>query len=186
MILSDRDIRNRLEADGGLEIDEMDLENQLQPASLDIRLGHEFAKTPNDQIIDPENEDVEYNRFLVDHKGYVVDPGEFLLGTTKETIKLPRDLVAKVEGRSSYGRLGVIIHATAGFIDAGFQGQITLEISNIASSSVRLRPNTRIGQLVFHQLDTPSEVPYGDKPDAKYQGQQGPVGSKLGETKPET
>ena len=179
MVLSDENIRERLEAPDGLQVQPLDLEDQLQPASLDIRLGNEFAKPPSNLVIDPREGDIDYETVTVGEEGYVVDPGEFLLGTTVETIDLPDDLIAKVEGRSSYGRLGIIIHATAGFIDAGFAGQVTLEISNLSNASVQLRPNTRVGQFVFHQLDTPSETPYDEKHDAKYQGQEGPVGSKV-------
>lgn len=191
-ILSDGQIKSHIRSDKGIDIkDHGDFEKQLQPSSFDIRVGETFTRvradterrTPvGDPVVDPFEDDlcVEYERFRVDDH-YVVEPGEFLLGTTIERVKLPDNIAAKVEGRSSFGRLGLIIHATAGFADAGFEGQITLEISNLSNFAIKLRPSTRVGQLVFHQLEDTCEVPYGEKRDAKYQGQIGPVGSRINE-----
>ena len=110
---------------------------------------------------------------------FVVHPGDFVLGVTLEKVKLPNDIVARVEGRSSLGRLGIIVHSTAGFIDAGFEGTITLEITNINNVPVALYPGMRVCQLAFETMSSPAEVPYGDKKSAKYQGQDMPVESRL-------
>ena len=180
MILSDADLKARLEK-GEIEITPLDdPELQIQPASVDLRLSDRFVvyQIPHVACIDPNDEST-----IVDHtteikieegKSFVLHPGEFALGSTYERIKVPADLVARVEGRSSIGRLAVVVHATAGFIDPGFEGEITLELANLGNCAVKLYPGMRISQIVFHELRTPAERPYGHARGSKYQGQGGP------------
>ena len=173
MILSDADIRRRLE-DGDLVIEPLDdPELQIQPASVDLRLGREFLEFENANIscIHPESERE------VDE--YVLHPGDFVLGTTVEQVEIPADLIAHVEGRSSLGRLAVVVHATAGLCDPGYQGQITLELSNLGTAPVALSPGMRISQLTFTELTSPAERPYGSERGSKYQGQSGPQASRI-------
>ena len=188
MILSDRDIRRRLKK-GDLKIEPLDdPELQIQPASIDMRLGNEFLEFERSNIpcIHPESEEEtdEYTRRRVVENGddYVLHPGDFVLGTTYETVEIPDDLVARVEGRSSLGRLAVVVHATAGFVDPGYRGQITLELSNLGTAPVALRPEEmRISQLVLTELSSPAEEPYGKERGSKYQDQDGPTASRIGE-----
>jgi dCTP deaminase len=188
MILSDRDIRRRLEK-GDLKVKPLDdPELQIQPASIDMRLGNEFLEFERSNIpcIHPESEEEtdEYTRRRVVENGedYVLHPGDFVLGTTYETVEIPDDLVARVEGRSSLGRLAVVVHATAGFVDPGYRGQITLELSNLGTAPVALRPEEmRISQLVLTELSSPAEEPYGKERGSKYQDQDGPTASRIGE-----
>jgi dCTP deaminase len=188
MILSDRDIRRRLKK-GDLKVEPLDdPELQIQPASIDMRLGNEFLEFERSNIpcIHPESEEEtdEYTRRRVVENGddYVLHPGDFVLGTTYETVEIPDDLVARVEGRSSLGRLAVVVHATAGFVDPGYRGQITLELSNLGTAPVALRPEEmRISQLVLTELSSPAEEPYGKERGSKYQDQDGPTASRIGE-----
>lgn len=185
MILSDRDVRARLEA-GDLAIEPLDdPELQIQPASVDLRLDRRFVvyRLPHVPCIDPRDERAleEYTDAIDVSEGdaFVLQPGEFALGSTLESVRIPADLVARVEGRSSIGRLAVVVHATAGFIDPGFEGQITLELSNLGRVAVRLYPGMRISQVVFHTMVSPAERPYGPARGSKYQGQRGPVASRI-------
>lgn len=185
MILSDRDIRARL-AQGDLKIEPLgDEVLQLQPASVDVRLGPEFIVYESGQIsvIDPrvpETLSVAAKRIRVaDGDAFTLHPGDFALGSTMETVSLPDDLVALVDGRSSIGRLAVVVHATAGLIDPGFRGQITLELSNIGRIPVRLYPGMRVAQIVMHQLTSPAERPYGAARGSSYNDQAGPQLSRL-------
>lgn len=182
MILSDGTIRKLL-TDQRLVIDPLE-EGQIQPASVDVRLGNEFLVFRNHscEVIDPfaRPADLMERVIVADGDAFVLHPGEFVLGTTHEAIGLPDDIVARVEGKSSLGRLGLLIHATAGFVDPGWQrGQITLELSNVATLPIKLWPGMKVGQLSFHMLDRPAERPYGH-PDlgSKYVGQDGPVASR--------
>jgi dCTP deaminase len=187
LILSDRDIRRRLD-DGDLVVEPLDDPGlQIQPASIDLRLGNEFLEFERSNIpcIHPESEEEteEYTRRRVVESGdeYVLHPGDFVLGTTYETVEIPDDLVARVEGRSSLGRLAVVVHATAGFVDPGYRGQITLELSNLGTAPVALRPEEmRISQIVLTELSSPAEVPYGEERGSKYQDQDGPTASRIG------
>lgn len=186
MILSDRDLADRLQ-DGDIIIDPLiDPDLQIQPASVDLRLGHEFVvyKLPHVACIDtrdPESTAGYTETVHIDEGDYfILHPGEFVLGTTLEWVKIPDDLVARVEGRSSIGRLAIVVHATAGFIDPGFEGQITLELSNLGRVAVKLYPGSRISQLVFHTMTSPAERPYGPARGSKYFGQEGPVVSRIG------
>ena len=182
MILSDGTIR-RLLAEGSLIIEPLE-PDQVQPASVDVRLGDSFLVFRNHsaEVIDPFQRPTDLMETVAVAQGqaFVLHPGEFVLGTTLEMIGLPDDLVARVEGKSSLGRLGLLIHATAGFVDPGWsRGQITLELSNVATLPIKLWPGMKIGQLSFHRLDAPAERPYGH-PDlnSKYVGQVGPVASE--------
>lgn len=187
MILSDRDLQARLEK-GDLVVDPLDDPDlQVQPASIDVRLGHEFLtfQTPHVSHVDPRDpKDVEgYTEEETVGKGesFVLHPGEFVLGSTYERVEIPEDLVARVEGRSSLGRLAIVVHATAGFIDPGFKGRITLELSNLGHVPVALRPRMRISQIVIQELTSPAERPYGADRASKYQDQGGPTASRLEE-----
>jgi len=186
MILSDRDILARLKA-GDLVVDPLDDPDlQVQPASIDLRLGNEFLvfRNPHIPFIDPrEPHTADYTeRIMVPDDGtFIMHPGEFALGTTFERVRIPSDLVAKVEGRSSLGRLAVVVHATAGFIDPGFEGHITLELSNLGRVPVALRPRMRVSQIAIHQMTSPAARPYGHPTrGSKYQGQRGPQPSRIG------
>lgn len=163
MILSDRDIRHMLH-EKRLDISPIgDLDAQLQPASFDLRLG-----------------DMDVNRAVSrTEKGWVIYPGAFTLGTTLERVRLPNDLVGRVEGRSTYGRLGLLVHVSAGFIDPGFEGQITLEFKNVSDHSIALTRGVRISQIAFFQMTSPAERPYGAERGSHYQGQVGTTGAKL-------
>jgi dCTP deaminase len=185
MILSDRDLLARLER-GDLVIDPLDdPETQIQPASIDLRLGSRFLefRRTNIPCIHPDSErevDEYVTETVVDGDGeFILHPGDFVLGTTKEHIEVPTDLVANVEGRSSLGRLAVVVHATAGFVDPGFRGKITLELSNLGTAPVSLKPDTRISQLVFTELSSPAQRPYGADRGSKYQDQDGPQASRI-------
>lgn len=182
MVLADRAIRRAL-ASRRIRIEPMD-ESGIQPASIEVHLSNllrTFEVNP-EVAIDPQDPLPELTR-LHPMKGtpgsYRLAPGEFLLGSTVEWIKMPDDLVARIEGKSSLGRLGLAIHATAGFIDPGFEGDLTLEISNLASMPIILRENMRIGQIAFMEMSEPVDRPYGH-PDlgSHYQLQKGPTASR--------
>ena len=186
MILSDRDILDRLET-GDLVVDPLDdLETQIQPASIDLRLGEEFLEFQRTNIscIHPNREEEvgDYVRQTEVPEGgeFILHPGDFVLGTTKERVAIPSDLIAHVQGRSSLGRLAVVIHATAGVVDPGYEGQITLELSNLGTAPVALSPGMRVSQLIFTELSSAAERPYGAERGSKYQGQSGPQASRLG------
>jgi dCTP deaminase len=185
MILSDRDIRARLR-EGTLAIEPLSDEAlQIQPASVDLRLGREFLVYRPAQVTvldpgDPAGIAASMERVLIaEELAFVLHPGEFALGTTVERVKMPTDLVGMVDGRSSIGRLAVVVHATAGLIDPGFEGQVTLELSNIGSIAVKLYPGMRIAQIVLHQLSSPAELPYGSERGSHYQLQTGPQASQI-------
>jgi dCTP deaminase len=185
MILSDRDIRARLRT-GQLAIEPLSDEAlQIQPASVDLRLGREFLVYRPAQVTvldpgDPAGIAASMDRVIIEPElAFVLHPGEFALGTTIERVKMPSDLVGMVDGRSSIGRLAVVVHATAGFIDPGFEGQVTLELSNIGSIAVKLYPGLRIAQIVLHQLSSPAELPYGLQRGSQYQLQTGPQASQI-------
>jgi dCTP deaminase len=184
VILSDRELRARI-ASGDIGIDPLeDPDLQIQPASVDLRLDRHFIifRPSNAAFLDPRHETPDATEPLVvaDGEAFVLHPGDFVLGTTIERVRVPADLVARVEGRSSLGRLAVVVHATAGFIDPGFEGQVTLELSNLGRLAVKLYPGMRISQVVFHQMTSPAERPYGPARGSKYQGQSGPQASRIG------
>lgn len=181
MLLSDRDIRAAIEAGQiGLEPLDMDL---LQPSSFDVRIDRFFRLFDNHKYayIDPAEDQSELTRFVevAPDEPFILHPGEFVLGSTYEFVKLPDNIAARLEGKSSLGRLGLVTHSTAGFVDPGFNGHVTLELSNMATLPIKLWPGMKIGQLCFFQLSSPSETPYGsDKYLNRYQGQRGPTASR--------
>jgi dCTP deaminase len=185
MILSDRDLRERLER-GDIKIyPPLDESIQIQPASIDLRLGFDFQTFNFTQqaLIDPKDPEtfahLTTQVHLAETDRFIVHPGKFILATTLERVEVPDDLVARLEGRSSIGRLGIVIHSTAGYIDPGFQGTITLEISNLGHLAVALYPRMRICQLAFEQMSSPVSEGYGVKGTSKYQGQETTTVSRL-------
>ena len=181
MLLSDRDIKAELDTER-VRIDPYD-PGMIQPSSIDVRLDKFFRLFDNHKypVIDPAKDQPELTRLVeVDPEdGFVLHPGEFVLGSTLETVSLPDDLAARVEGKSSLGRLGLLTHATAGFVDPGFSGHVTLELSNVATLPIILWPGMKIGQLCFFRLSSPAENPYGSaKYGSHYQGQRGPTASR--------
>lgn len=183
MVLSDGTIRELVEA-GTLAIDPWD-EARLQPSSVDVTVLGEFRVFRNNRrphIDVHESLDDLTELVTVEENPFILHPGEFVLGSTIERIGLPDDLVARLEGKSSLGRLGLLIHSTAGFIDPGWDGTITLELSNVARLPITIYPGMRIGQISFMRLDRPAEKPYGHPSlNSKYQGQSGPVDSRYRE-----
>ena len=181
MLLSDRDIKAEVEAGRvGIEPYDPDL---VQPSSVDVRLDRLFRVFENHRYphIDPAVDQSDLTR-VVEAPGdepFILHPGEFVLGSTLEVVTLPDDLAARVEGKSSLGRLGLLTHATAGFVDPGFSGHVTLELANVATLPIKLYPGMKIGQLCFFRLSSPSEHPYGsEKYGSRYQGQRGPTPSR--------
>lgn len=191
-ILSDRDLKDLIDEENAIYVEEgpeIDRELQVGSSSVDLRIGYSFGvlNTRRIEIIDAKNLK-EYRKYIKEEEytaeeGVIVHPGEFILGSTLETLKVPRNLVARVEGRSSYGRLGIIVHATAGFCDPGFEGQITLEMQNLGNAPVKLYPEDRVCQIVFETMESEPERAYDEKKDSKYMGQKGATGSKLDEEK---
>lgn len=181
MLLSDRDIRAEIEA-GRVVMEPWD-PAMLQPSSVDVRLDRYFRLFDNHKyaVIDPSLDQPDLTR-LVDvepDEPFVLHPGEFVLGSVVERVALPDDVAARVEGKSSLGRLGLLTHATAGFIDPGFAGHVTLELSNVATLPIKLWPGMKIGQLCFFRLSTAAEHPYGSQQyGSRYQGQRGPTASR--------
>ncbi|CAN5542019.1 MAG: dCTP deaminase [Nocardioidaceae bacterium] len=181
MQLSDRDIRAELDA-GRIKLDPFD-EAMMQPSSIDIRLDRFFRVFENHRYphIDPAQEQSELTREVepVGDEPFILHPGEFVLGSTYELIALPDDIAARLEGKSSLGRLGLLTHSTAGFIDPGFSGHVTLELSNVATLPIKLYPGMKIGQFCFFRLSSPSEHPYGSSVyGSRYQDQRGPTPSR--------
>jgi dCTP deaminase len=184
VLLSDADLRKELEA-GRLVLDPWD-PAMLQPSSVDVRLDRFFRVFQNSRYthIDPRQQQDELTT-AVEPEGddpFVLHPGEFVLGSTIERVALPDDLVGRLEGKSSLGRLGLLIHSTAGFVDAGWDGQLTLELSNVASLPITLYAGMKIGQISFMRMTTPADNPYGTTElGSKYQGQRGPRPSRYWE-----
>lgn len=184
MILSDRTIREQLAA-GRIVIDPLE-EGCIQPSSVDLRLDRLFRVFLNHTmpVIDVKSDLEDLTRLVQIEPDdvFILHPGEFVLASTFEKVGVPDDLVARIEGKSSLGRLGLLIHSTAGFIDAGFSGHITLELSNVANLPITLYPGMKIGQISFLQMTSPAEVPYGSAAvGSKYQGQRGPTPSRYWE-----
>lgn len=185
MILSDGDIRRYLKEQKIIIKPQPDLEKQLGAASLDIHLGRLFRVFNETQtaVIDPANsKTLENLTSLVEISSehpFVLQPNQFVLAVTEEWLSLPHDLGARIEGRSSWGRLGIIVHSTAGYIDPGFQGQLTLEMSNINRIPILLHPGVKICQLAFETLSSPAEIPYSQKKTAKYAGATEPLSSRI-------
>jgi dCTP deaminase len=187
MILSDRTIREELEA-GRIEIDPLG-EGCVQPSSVDLHVDRYFRVFRNHsaRVIDvKENqEDLTDLVEIGEGEAFILHPGEFVLGSTAERVRLPEDLVARLEGKSSLGRLGLLIHSTAGFVDAGWNGHLTLELSNVATLPITIYPGMKIGQISFLRMTTPADTPYGSATvGSKYQGQRGPTPSRYFENFP--
>jgi len=181
VLLSDNDLRKELES-GRLKVDPFD-PKMLQPSSIDIRLDRYFRVFDNSRYthIDPMRQQDELTTLVepVGDEPFVLHPGEFVLGSTFEKVTLPDYLAGRLEGKSSLGRLGLLTHSTAGFIDPGFSGHITLELSNVANLPITLWPGMKIGQLCLFQLTSPAEHPYGStQAGSRYQGQRGPTPSR--------
>jgi dCTP deaminase len=182
VILSDRSIREQLAA-GRIVIDPLD-ESLIQPSSIDVRISNLFRVFRNHTagVIDVKKDQADLTELVEvseDGDPFILHPGEFVLGSTLERVAVPDDLVGRVEGKSSLGRLGLLIHSTAGFVDAGFDGHITLELANVASLPITLYPGMKIGQVSFMQMTTPADRPYGSgAKGSKYQGQRGPTPSR--------
>ncbi|WP_055483135.1 dCTP deaminase [Sphaerimonospora mesophila] len=181
MLLSDRDLRAEIES-GRVKIDPYDPE-MIQPSSVDVRLDRYFRVFENHRYphIDPSTEQPDLTR-MVEPDGdepFILHPGEFVLASTYEVISLSDDIASRLEGKSSLGRLGLLTHSTAGFIDPGFEGHVTLELSNVATLPIKLWPGMKIGQLCMFRLSSPAEFPYGSaKYGSRYQGQRGPTPSR--------
>jgi dCTP deaminase len=181
VLLSDKDIRAAI-ASGRVGLDPFEPE-MVQPSSVDVRIDRYFRVFENHRYphIDPAVEQAELTR-LVEPDGdepFNLHPGEFVLGSTYEVVSLPDDESARLEGKSSLGRLGLLTHSTAGFIDAGFSGHVTLELSNVATLPIKLWPGMKIGQLCFFRLSSAAEAPYGSGAQgSRYQGQRGPTPSR--------
>ena len=196
MVLSDRDIKERLK-DGSLVIEGVNLDVQLGPSSVDLRLGTRFRlfKNSDHPMIDPANyhdtlikiwneegikhEECVYTRLYESDKPFIIHPGDFVLAAIKEYIEIPNDLVARLEGRSSLGRLGLMVHSTAGYIDPGFKGHITLELANVGKLPIKLYPGMRLSQVVLEKMSSPVENPYGTKDGSKYQNEGGATSSRI-------
>ena len=182
MVLSDRTIRRLLE-EGRIGIEPYS-EELLQPSSVDVRVDRLFrvfrnSRYPYIDVKEPMEDLTELVEVADEEQPFILHPGEFVLGSTLERIRLPEDLVARLEGKSSLGRLGLLIHSTAGFIDPGWDGHVTLELSNVANLPITLYVGMKIGQLSFVQLTEPAENPYGTALlGSKYQGQAGPTPSR--------
>lgn len=181
MLLSDRDILTAVEV-GDIALDPWD-PAMVQPSSVDVRLDKFFRVFENHRysVIDPSVEQPDLTRVIEveAEEAFVLHPGEFVLGATFEQVCLSDAIAARLEGKSSLGRLGLLTHSTAGFIDPGFHGHVTLELSNMATLPIRLWPGMKVGQLCFFRLTSPAMHPYGSAAyGSRYQGQRGPTASR--------
>ena len=181
MVLSDRTIL-QLIGEGRIGVEPFDRAD-VQPSSIDLRLGADFQVFRNSRYpyIDPAREQSGLTELVTAtaEEPFVLHPGEFVLGTTAEWIKLPDDIVARLEGKSSLGRLGLLIHSTAGYVDPGWSGRLTLELSNVANLPIVLTPGMKIGQISFAEMTTPVDRPYGSPGlGSKYQGQHAATPSR--------
>jgi len=181
MLMSDRDIRAQIEA-GNIGLEPLNLE-LIQPSSIDVRLDRFFRLFDNHKYayIDPREEQAELTHLVevASDEAFILHPGEFVLGSTFEFVSLPDNIAARLEGKSSLGRLGLLTHSTAGFVDPGFNGHVTLELANVSNLPIKLWPGMKVGQLCFFQLSSPAETPYGSaKYLNRYQGQRGPTASR--------
>lgn len=197
-ILSDKDITIRIQ-EGSIIIEPLDLEKQLGPSSLDLRLGNKFRvfKHAHVDIIDPKNykdellreyelqggkvkvHEYTYTTLYISDEPFIIHPGEFVLASTLEKVKIPEDITARLEGRSSLGRLGLLVHVTAGYIDPGFEGHITLELGNVGKLPLKLYPGMRICQLVFESMTSQASLPYNMRETSKYKYEEGATSSKI-------
>ncbi len=182
MVLSDHTIKEEIEA-GRIVIDPF-VSEYVQPSSVDLRLGNDFRVFEYSQhpFIDPLAKGVDYTKHVMvdDGTAFVLHPGEFALGTTLERVAIPDNIVGRLEGKSTLGRLGLMIHSTAGYVDPGWDGYLTLELANVANLPILLYPGMRIGQISFTYMSTPVDVPYGSPQlGSHYQGQVGATPSSL-------
>ena len=180
-VLADRDIRARIDA-GAIVIEPYDA-GDLQPSSVDLHLDRSFRVFRNNRYpyIDVRQAQPDLTEMVTvgEDEAFILHPGEFVLGQTLEWVELPADLVARLEGKSSLGRLGLLIHSTAGFIDPGWDGHVTLELSNVANLPITIYPGMKIGQISFMQMTEPATTPYGSAAiGSKYKGQRGPTASR--------
>ena len=181
-VLSDRDIKKAIKS-GKLVINDL-VEENVSCASVDLRLGNEFRTFKHSEIthIDVKSNNVKDLMELVkisDSTPFTIHPNQLVLGITREYIKMPADMIARLDGRSSLGRLGIVIHSTAGTVDPGFEGKLTLEISNISNIPVCIWPGIKVCKLTFEELSSESDKPYNKRPDSKYCKQQSPETSKI-------
>ena len=179
--MSDRDIRAEIEA-GRIGLEPLDME-LLQPSSMDVRLDRFFRLFDNHKYayIDPREEQADLTHLVevASDEAFILHPGEFVLGSTYEYVTLPDNIAARLEGKSSLGRLGLLTHSTAGFVDPGFTGHVTLELANVSNLPIKLWPGMKVGQLCFFQLSSACETPYGSaKYLSRYLGQRGPTASR--------
>lgn len=184
MILSDRDLKAELES-GRLVIDPLG-KNAIQPSSIDLHVGHQFRIFANTRYpyIDVRKPMEDLTELVEAPNGepFILHPGEFVLGTTMEKVAIPNHLVARLEGKSSLGRLGLLIHSTAGYVDPGFRGHLTLELSNVANLPITIYPGMKIGQISLFQMSSPAQNPYGSgRLGSKYLDQVGPTPSRYWE-----
>lgn len=181
MILSDVDIKREVKKKH-LVITPYD-SSFVQPASYDVKLGSEVRIFKNLTIafLDLKEDSKDFMELvrIKNGKPFIIHPGEFVLGSSVKKVKIPRDMIARLDGKSSLGRLGIIIHATAGYIDPGFRGYLTLEMTNVSNIPIALYPGMKIGQVSFMRLETPAEMPYGNERGSKYQNQKGPTASRI-------
>ncbi len=196
MIFSDHDFKERLKKD--LIITPVDIKTQLGPSSMDLRLGNRFRqfKMSDHAFIDPANyndrvhrewttengtkvTECEYSRLYEEEKPFIIHPGDFILASILEHVEIPNDLIGHLEGRSSLGRMGLMVHSTAGYIDPGFKGNITLELANVGKLPIKLYPKMRVCQIVIQKLLTPCDVPYGVRPGSKYLNEKGATQSRI-------
>ncbi len=182
MVLSDRTIKQMLE-EGRIVVDPLG-ENCIQPASIDVHLDRQILVFRNSRrpYIDVREDMSDLTEMVTidDDRAFMLHPGEFVLGSTLEHIELPDDLVARLEGKSSLGRVGLLIHSTAGYVDPGWKGHLTLELSNVANLPITLYQGMKIGQISYAQLSSPADRPYGSPGlGSKYQGQLQPTASKV-------
>jgi dCTP deaminase len=181
VLLSDKDIRTEIDT-GRVRIEPFD-PSMIQPSSIDVRLDRYFRVFENHRYphIDPAVEQPDLTRVIepAGDEPFILHPGEFVLASTYEVVTLPDDVASRLEGKSSLGRLGLLTHSTAGFIDPGFSGHVTLELSNVATLPIKLWPGMKIGQLCMFRLTSPAERPYGTSGvGSRYQGQRGPTPSR--------
>ncbi len=185
MVLSDRDIKKALESKRIEITPTPDFATQLGSCSIDLRLGNAFRVFDQNKysFIDPSKKDFsnEITKEIVIEDGgeFIMQPGEFVLAVTLENVKIPNDLMGRLEGRSSLGRLGLVVHSTASIFDPGWDGKPVLELGNLGRMAIKLTVGMRICAMTFEELSSPAETPYTSKKFAKYKFQQGPVESKI-------
>ncbi|MBD3313371.1 dCTP deaminase [Candidatus Woesearchaeota archaeon] len=182
VVLSDRDIKDAI-SKGEIVIEDLSEEN-IGSSSVDLTLGSEFRIFKHSEVthVDPREGNFDHLMDLVkksDEDAFIIHPGEFILATTREYVKVPDNMIARLDGRSSWGRLGIVVHSTAGSVHPGFEGKLTLEMANISKVPVKLWPGSRICQLTFEKMSSPADNPYNKRKGSKYHGQRDPSISKI-------